>query len=152
MLDLYEELAALIVGLEQHAVPYALCGGMAMAVHGFVRATEDIDILVPPEALDQARAVALAAGFDIENPPVDFAGGAVPLRRLCKTEPDSGAFLVLDIILVTPATAAIWHSRCRVPWERGTLSVLSPAGLIAMKSLRGSLQDRADIAKLRGEE
>ena len=152
MLDLYAELSALILRFERDAVPYALCGGMAMAVHGFVRATEDIDLLVPPEALDQALSAARAAGFDIVNAPAIFAGGAVPMRRVCKAEPEAGDLLALDLIVVTPATAAIWATRFRAPWEHGTLSVLSSDGLIALKSLRNSLQDRADIARLRGEE
>lgn len=152
MLDLYDELSALILRFERDAVPYALCGGMAMAVHGFVRATEDIDLLVPPEALEQALAAARAAGFDIADAPVSFAAGAVTMHRVCKAEPEAGDLLVLDLLVVTPATAAIWDSRIRAPWEHGALSVLSSPGLIALKSLRDSLQDRADIARLRGEE
>ena len=152
MLDLYDELSALILRFERDAIPYALCGGMAMAVHGFVRATEDIDILVPPDALDRALGAARAAGFDIENPPMKFAGGAVPMHRVCKAEPGAGDLLALDILIVTPATSAIWDSRFRAPWEHGTLAVLSSGGLIALKSLRNSLQDQADIARLRGEE
>ena len=152
MLDLYAELSALILRFERDAVPYALCGGMAMAVHGFVRATEDIDLLVPPESLGRALDAARAAGFDIENEPAVFVGGAVPLRRVCKAEPEAGDLLALDLLVVTPATAAIWDSRVRVPWEHGTLTVVSGEGLIALKSLRNNVQDRADIAHLRGEE
>lgn len=152
MLDLYVELSTLIIRFERDAVPYALCGGMAMAVHGFVRATEDIDILVPREVSDRALGAARAVGFDIENPPVTFAGGAVPMQRVCKAEPEAGDLLVLDLLVVTPATVAIWDSRIRAPWEHGALTVLSRDGLIALKSLRNSLQDRADIARLRGEE
>ena len=31
--------------LERAKVPYALCGGLAVALHGFPRATKDIDLL-----------------------------------------------------------------------------------------------------------
>ncbi len=152
MFDLYAELSSLIMRFERDEVSYALCGGMAMAVHGFVRATEDIDVIVPPEALELALGAARAAGFDIVNPPVSFAGGKVPMHRACKTEPEVGDFLALDLLVVTPATAAIWAARLRVPWEHGSLSVLSREGLIALKSLRNSLQDQADIGRLKGEE
>jgi hypothetical protein len=39
--------------------------------------------------------------------------------------------------------------RRKVEWEGGTLSVISPEGLIALKSLRNSGQDRDDIDYLR---
>jgi hypothetical protein len=36
-----------------------------------------------------------------------------------------------------------------VEWEGGTLSVVSPEGVIILKSLRGSGQDQDDIEYLR---
>lgn len=37
--------------LDELGIPYAVCGGMALSAHGFVRATVDVDILVAPESL-----------------------------------------------------------------------------------------------------
>ncbi|MES1208434.1 MAG: hypothetical protein ABUS79_21050 [Pseudomonadota bacterium] len=54
MLDLVQELTDVIACLDQGGVPYALCGGLAMAVHGYPRATVDIDLLVL--AKDEAAA------------------------------------------------------------------------------------------------
>ncbi len=42
-LDIYAEFGKLLRALEEDAVPYVLCGGLAVAVYGIVRATEDID-------------------------------------------------------------------------------------------------------------
>jgi hypothetical protein len=53
MVSLYDELKALVAALNEEGVPYALCGGLAMAVHGFVRATEDIDLLVRPSDVER---------------------------------------------------------------------------------------------------
>ena len=39
MLDLYDELAALLDALEAANAEYAVCGGLAMAIHGIPRAT-----------------------------------------------------------------------------------------------------------------
>ncbi len=39
----------------EEKVSYALCGGMAVGIHGYPRFTQDIDFLIPPESLDQAR-------------------------------------------------------------------------------------------------
>jgi hypothetical protein len=41
MLDIYEEFLKLVEALNERAIDYALCGGMAMAVHGLPRATVD---------------------------------------------------------------------------------------------------------------
>jgi len=39
--------------LEEHGIPYAIAGGMALFFHGYRRFTEDVDILVTPEGLQQ---------------------------------------------------------------------------------------------------
>jgi hypothetical protein len=44
--DLFEELRALLEALRRENLPYALCGGLAVAVYGITRATEDIDLLI----------------------------------------------------------------------------------------------------------
>jgi len=46
---LFDELNDIIDSLEKSGVEYAVCGGLALAVHGFPRATFDIDILIQPE-------------------------------------------------------------------------------------------------------
>ena len=50
MIDLAEEFEAVISALAEHGIEYAVCGGLAMAIHGFPRATVDIDLLIPAEA------------------------------------------------------------------------------------------------------
>ena len=82
MLDLYEELKAILAALENRGLEYALCGGLAMAVHGFYRSTIDIDLLILDEQLDEVKGVARSLGFAIEAQPMTFAKGAVEIRRL----------------------------------------------------------------------
>ena len=48
IVDLYQEFAALIRALEAGRVDYAVAGGLAVAIWGVPRATQDIDLLVPP--------------------------------------------------------------------------------------------------------
>ncbi|MBX3251555.1 MAG: hypothetical protein KF901_30530 [Myxococcales bacterium] len=45
-------------------VPYRLVGGVAVVHHGYVRATEDIDVLVPADALEALDAACEAHGFE----------------------------------------------------------------------------------------
>ncbi|MEI7429225.1 MAG: hypothetical protein WCL27_02140 [Betaproteobacteria bacterium] len=42
-----EDLKSLVRSLNQHGVEYLLIGGYALFVHGYHRATTDIDVLVP---------------------------------------------------------------------------------------------------------
>ena len=45
-----------------------------------------------------------------------------------------------------------FHARVRVPFEGGELSVVTRAGLIALKLLAGRPQDLADVARLEGHD
>jgi hypothetical protein len=56
-MNLKDELFLIVETLDRGAVEYALCGGMAVAVHGYVRATKDIDLLIRAEDLDVAERV-----------------------------------------------------------------------------------------------
>ncbi|MBX3228797.1 MAG: hypothetical protein KIT84_39710 [Labilithrix sp.] len=51
-MDLFAELRALTAALDAAGVDYALCGAVALAIHGVPRATKDIDVLVREEDLD----------------------------------------------------------------------------------------------------
>jgi hypothetical protein len=56
MVDLVAELHVVADALVAAGVEFALCGGLAVAVHGHVRATRDIDLLVPtPSATPRSR-------------------------------------------------------------------------------------------------
>jgi ABC-type glycerol-3-phosphate transport system substrate-binding protein len=51
----WEDLKALARRLNEAGVHYALVGGYAIAAHGFNRFSEDIDLLVDPEAANSRR-------------------------------------------------------------------------------------------------
>ncbi len=150
MLDLLEELKQVIGSLELEGIPYALCGGLAMAVHGYPRATVDIDLLVLAD--DQARVekVAELLGYTIHARPMHFRGGDVEIRRVSKVV-DPAQVLSLDLLLVTDAVRPVWEGRQTMEWDFGKISVVSREGLVTLKSLRGSGLDQDDIKRLRGE-
>jgi hypothetical protein len=56
-LNLFEELEGLTRALDEAGIPYALCGGLAMAVYGVSRATIDIDILVDEADIERLEGV-----------------------------------------------------------------------------------------------
>ena len=148
--DLFAELEQLLRELAAADVEYALCGGLALAVHGVPRATVDIDLLVLGSSVDAAVLVARACGYEIEAEPMAFADGAIRILRISKIEPDTGDLIPLDLLLVTPAVESVWNDRQKVEWEAGDLWVVSRQGLIELKRIRGSTQDMADIERLAG--
>jgi hypothetical protein len=142
----------LVEKLTEQGINYALCGGMAMAVHQLPRFTIDIDLLIQKDSLEEALNVTRALGYDIRGKDLSFANGAVEIRRTSKIDPDGGDMMTIDFLLVTPQTQPAWESRIESEWEGGKLSVVSPAGLIALKRLRKSGRDLDDIRALEEED
>ena len=152
MPDLFEEFRAIVGALGGARVPYAICGGIAMSIHAHPRATIDIDLLAPPDAVVKIVDVLLPHGFvRREGTPTRLAEGEVVMHRLTKIVAGDPEVLVLDVIEVRPgATEGAWQTRTSAEWEGHSVTVVSRAGLIALKRLRGSPQDIADIAVLEG--
>ncbi len=147
-MELFDEFSKLVVELQKEKIEYALCGGMAMAVYAFPRATLDIDILIESETLDKAKIIAKRLGFTHDVGLLKFKGGAIQIYRLTKISPDSGEPLMLDMLLLTPEIMEVWESKRIQTWDKGELPVVSPKGLIKLKSMRLSGQDQDDIKNL----
>ncbi len=147
-LDIYDELRKLIALLDEHQVNYALCGGLAMAIHARPRSTIDIDMLILSESLEKVLPIALTLGYNVRGKDLSFANEVIQIRRVSKIDPESGDLLSLDLLLVTPKLLPIWESRTVADWEGGKLSVVSRTGLMSLKKLRGSGQDQDDIKAL----
>jgi len=151
MATLLDELSQLISALDENEIEYAVCGGLALAIHGFARATLDIDILIQPESLETAYKVGAENGFDIRGLDISFKERAVEIRRVSKIE-DNGEVLSLDLLIVTPQVQDVWETREKIDFLGNQLSVVSLTGLIKMKQLAGRPQDLADIERLENEE
>ena len=152
MANLYEELKALVAALNEERVPYALCGGLAMAVHGLVRATEDIDLLVQRGDLERAIHVAMQLRYLVRPPAMIFENGSIEIHRVVKVLGEDEDPLMLDLLVVTPALQQVWDSRELKEWQEGTFWVVSREGLIRLKSGRASGIDQEDVRKLREDE
>ena len=148
-MDLLEELIKITARFDSLNLEYALCGGLALAVYARPRATLDIDIMVDPSSFPKIMAAAEELGYRAKGEPLEFHDSDVRIQRLLKIEEESRDTLVLDLVLSTPATQEAWESRRTVEWRHGSLKVVSPRGLILLKSLRGSGQDQDDIDFLR---
>jgi hypothetical protein len=153
--DLIAELEQLVDALEREHVEYAVCGGVALAIHGHPRATKDIDLLVRPETAPRAREIARALGFDVPARKMTFglaAGTPRTIERISKLDEKDGAMLPLDLIHAEAELVAVWTSRIRVPWREREMSVVSRDGLVTMKQIAGRPQDLVDLSRLEGIE
>jgi hypothetical protein len=148
-MTLRDEMFQLVRALDSANVPYALCGGLAMAVYGWPRATLDIDLLIEETRLDEVRRLAGSLGFKHEAGYLTLAAGRVRLFRLVKFSGEE--CFPLDFLIVTPDLLPVWESRIHVPTADGPITVVSTDGLIQMKSLRNSGTDQDDIRRLKGE-
>lgn len=144
-LALFDELIGLLTDLEQQGAAYALAGGLALAAHGVVRATEDIDLLVPEAELALVESTARARGFVVATD-LRFASG-LRIRRLTKIDADD--VLVLDLLLVDTTSEVAWQDRLRLSVAGSAITVVSRAGLEAMKLAAGRDQDLVDVRRLR---
>jgi len=151
MSELFTELANVTESLEEVGIEYAVCGGLALSIHGFPRATFDIDILIRAESLEQSFEIAKRFGFDIHGLDMSFKERAVEIRRVSKID-DDGEVLSLDFLLVTPAVDDVWRSRLTINFQGNPMSIVSREGLIRMKELAGRDKDIIDINRMRNEK
>jgi hypothetical protein len=144
-MDFFQELKDVTAALDASAVDYALCGGVALAIHGVPRATQDIDLLVRPNDLPRLREVARACGFVLESFPMDFASG-ITIQRFTKLI--DGLPLMLDALLVAGPLSYAWEGRQIAEIEGGQVRVVSRESLIALKLAAGRPQDLVDVQRL----
>lgn len=150
MATLLQELAEIVSVLNENQIEYAVCGGLALAIHGFPRATFDLDVLIKSDSLEKAYKLAAEKGYDIKGLDMSFKERAVEIRRVSKIDED-GEVLSLDLLLVTPQVEDVWETREKLFWENQDLWIVSQKGLIKMKQLAGRAKDLIDIERLENE-
>lgn len=124
-------------------VEYLLVGAYALAAHGRVRATGDLDLWVRPDPSNAKRVIAALAAFgaplhdaseeDFSNPGLVFQIGVAPLRIDILTSIDAVDF------------AEAWAGRFTARFADQPVPVLSVAHLIRNKRAVGRTQDLADL-------
>ncbi len=151
-MDLLNELKKISLKLDQAGIDYALCGGLAIAIYAKPRATLDIDMMILPDFLSKTKIVLKKIGYTMSSAPMKFNQGAVIIHRLSKADKKSGEYFIVDLLLATPETRQAWETRLTVDWKGHPLKVVSPRGLILLKSMRKAGQDLDDIEYLRSLE
>lgn len=148
-MDLKSELLAVAKTLNQAAVPYALCGGMAVVLHGYPRLTRDVDLLVQTSDLDRAREALANAGFTIPAGIIPFDTGKEYERKVFRLSKRIGAeLLTVDLFLLPCFLQDVWDDREAYDVEGVPIEVVSRDGLLRMKRIAGRRQDLSDIEHL----
>jgi hypothetical protein len=126
-----------------HGVEYLVVGAYALAAHGRVRATGDIDVWVRAAPRNASRVLAALTAFgaplhdlnekDLIQPGLVFQIGVAPVRIDILTSIDGVDF------------AEAWQGRYETRFAGEAVSVLSEAHLIRNKKAVGRPQDLADV-------
>jgi hypothetical protein len=149
MFDLTQELFSLVDCLTAAGVDHAVCGGLAVAMHGYPRATRDIDLMILPSSLESARKAVAALGYEIPGGIIPFAAGTPKAREVFRiSRPLRDTLVTLDLLLVSPILEDVWNSCETIQLPERNIRVVSRRGLTTMKRLAGRLRDLADLEEL----
>lgn len=148
------DLGGLIGALVRQEVRFVVIGGVAVAAQGFIRATEDVDLVPDPQAhnLDQLVNVLVSLGGRLTRNPdreldAEVRASLYRGRGLSVTT----RFGDVDVVQRLPGVPsyADLHADATVATAFGIeLLVASRAHLIAMKRARGAAIDLADLERL----
>ena len=137
----------LIAEFNAHNVEFLVVGAHALAAHGHVRATKDLDVWVRPSLDNAKRVIAALRSFgaalhdlsidDLANPGVIFQMGVEPVR--------------IDVLTMIDAVTfdEAWSRRLQTTFADQPVSVLSRQDLITNKTAAAREQDVADVAWLK---
>ena len=143
-MDVYSELRALVQLFARESIDYALCGGLAVAFHGYARFTEDIGVLVQGSDIERIANAIETLGFLDSSGEIPIVGNE--LHRVLKIE--GTECLILDLMVVGGEFAEVWEGRELFDWEGLPIWVVSADGLATMKRKAGRDQDLLDLKKL----
>lgn len=150
-MNLVDELHAIASVLRSAGVRYAVCGGLAVTLHGAARLTKDIDLLVDPEDIARVLELLRPLGYVFAALPLTFEAGTQRERHVQQVSKiEAGEHLCVELILADVVFAGLLDAAIEVRMREGPLTVISRAGLIEMKQLAGRPQDVADLARLEG--
>ncbi len=150
-LDFYSEFNGIVRALQGARIRYAVMGGVAVAIHGGVRSTKDIDFLVHPGDVDRFRSLLKSLGFLAKSDSITFRKSGLTLHRFLKFERGETHFYMVDVLVADTVKNRRMLSRAdRRVWGGGHVRVLKRADLIELKKARSSHTDLSDIDTLRG--
>jgi len=144
--DVYETLRRLAGRLHEEGIDYAVIGGMALAAHGYRRFTEDVDIILTPQGLEEFREKLVGRGYlpAFTGALKRFRDTASNVKIEILTTGDYAGGKPGPIVFPDPGSASV---------EREGLRVITVEKLIELKLASGlnvphRLRDLADVQDL----
>lgn len=141
-----KDLGDITIVLRAEKIPHALIGGWAVISWGYLRTSDDIDLLIDlPTTKRKALLTALSKRWNAEW----IAGGQDdPIPGLIRAEPKKDG-LPIDMLLARPGPDRDALSRAlKLEFEGIAIPVVTPEDLIAMKLSAGGGQDYEDARRL----
>lgn len=134
----------LLKSLNAHKVDFVVIGATAFPVHGYARATLDIDIFIRPTRIHAKRAwTALHAfGYDMTDVTVDDLLAKKLLIRQYAVQTDIHPFVT------GVSFDRVWRHKVKATFGRTEVYFPSLDDLIAMKRAAGRPKDREDLKYL----
>jgi hypothetical protein len=145
---------ALIGALAEADVEFVVIGGIALVLQGGIRTTEDLDLVPAPDPANLDRLCRLLQTLEatlLLNPARRFGPREAQLLKEGRNVSLSTRLGDLDVVrrlAGVPAYGALVADADRYEIDGHELLAASPQQLIAMKRVRGSAQDQADIETL----
>lgn len=127
--------------LKEHEVDFVIIGASAFPVHGYVRATLDIDIFIRPEQGNAERTVAALSqfGYDLTDVSIDDILTKKLLIRQYAVEADIHPFVK------GVSFDRVWKNKVEAKFGSTAVFFASLDDLIAMKKAAGRTKDLEDI-------
>ena len=151
------DLAGLIKALVDEEIDFVVIGGIAVAAHSVVRATEDVDLVPDPETanLDRLLDVLVRLNAHLTLDPTrgidDGVRDSVARGRNLTVTTSLGDVDVVQALPGVPPYDELLADALAVELHDTTFRVCSRAHLIAMKQARASPLDQADLERLTGD-
>jgi hypothetical protein len=153
--------ARIIQALEEAQVRYLIAGGVAVNLHGFVRFTKDLDLMIDLEPSNASKAMAVMESSGLRpRLPVGFAEFTDPVKRedwfrnrnmiVFQVWDPADPFCSIDVFVRNPLDFDAAWSRAAV-FELGFCQCRATTidDLILMKTAAARPQDHRDIEELR---
>lgn len=149
-MSFYLEFDTVVRRFEAAKLRYAVAGGLAVGLHGFIRATEDMDFLIDSADSEQAEAILLKLGYRRNPECQSLPRAGLTLWRFHKRLPKQYDLSVVDLLVPTaPRVRKILERALPVKYGAVTVRVVTSVDLVTMKQRRGSATDKADIEFLK---
>jgi predicted nucleotidyltransferase len=133
--------------LNSYCVSYAIVGGFAVNYYGYVRTTQDIDILIKPSKINAIKIMNVLIEFG-------FGGAGIPQKAFEKkgfvihmgVEPNR-----IDLLTSVKGVSntKLFSRITKIDYEGVTIPIISFQDLIDCKKVSDRKKDQADVDELK---